>query len=221
MNRHFSRRSSRVKQQDRSWLRVTFAFASVAVIISTSTVGYLYHREPKRFPSLMAFSARADVWWQERKTRIGDKLAKQQENAHKVVAAAKKRKSADVEDVHFEFYTMLPNMNAPVATESSSSSSGPIFNHDALEREFAQSIKTAYVIQTGIYSNVAQADKTQQVLVQEGLASKVVKAYIDERLVYRVQVGPYEDKNQLTAAQSKLAELGIHATVRKSGDKVA
>jgi cell division protein FtsN len=72
-----------------------------------------------------------------------------------------------------------------------------------------------------MYSNAASADKTRQALTEDGLAVKVVKAYIDERLVYRVQVGPYQEQDQVSEAQVKLAARGIHGVIRKSEEKFA
>lgn len=218
MRRHYSRNNRRTREKQGNRYYSVILLAGVVLLIGGVTLLYQYHRTPEKFPRMEAFSARVNAWWVERKARIGNKLADSHEKMNKV-ASTVKAKPSPPESLHFEFYSMLPNGGGSTAPAEESV---PIFSHDSLERELAQEMKkSAFIIQTGIYSNVASADKAREMLAEDGLAAKVVKAYMDERLVYRVQVGPYEEKDQLNDAQSKLAARGIHGTLRKVGDKIA
>jgi cell division protein FtsN len=219
MNKQFSRNSYRTKKHS-GWrgYRIATLLILLIAIIGGGTVTYQYHRQPQRFPALQAFSTHVSVWWAERKARIENKMANSNEKLNKVAVVKAKAKKSQPESLHFEFYTMLPNDGVEPSEERVKS----IFNQASLEREFAQAAtKTSYIIQTGIYSNATTAENMRQTLSTEGLASKVVKAYIDERLVYRIQVGPYTDQDKISAAQSKLAARGIHGALRKMGDKIA
>lgn len=219
MNKQFSRKGYRAKKST-GWhgFRIAILLLVLIATIGGGVLTYQYHREPKRFPGLQAFSLRVNTWWVERKARIESKMANSHEKLNQVVSVKSRAAASQSDAVHFEFYTMLSNEDV----ESSDEKVKSIFNHDSIEREFAQTVtKTSYVIQTGIYSNAASADNVRQTLTEDGLASKVVKAYIDERLVYRVQVGPYEDQEKISAAQSKLAARGIHGALRKVGDNIA
>lgn len=212
MNRQFNRNYRRLnREKHANRYRILAVFAAALLVGFMGYIGWASQSKSKQ-----AFTARVQTWWIERKARIASQFAKPQDKSAQV-AAAKKTTSSTPEPVHFEFYSMLPNPSATVSTEAS-----PIFNHDNLEREFAKTVKkTAYVIHTGIYSNAASADKTRQVLAGEGLATKIVKAYIDDRLVYRVQIGPFEEKERVSAAQSKLAARGMHGVLRKIEEKIA
>lgn len=216
MSKQFSRSHRRAKEKSGHRNRNLAIFMALVLTVSGAVTYMTWsHGSDTR----QAFSERASTWWAERKARIATKVAESKQNISKPIVASKAKSSAP-EPLHFEFYNMLPNSNASVAAVTTESPS--IFNHDNLEREFAKTVeKTSYVIQTGIYSNATSADKTRESLVEEGLAVKVVKAYIDERLVYRIQVGPYQEKDQINEAQSKLAARGIHGVLRKTEEKFA
>ena len=225
MNNQFSRngyktkkKSGSPKQPNLNWYRLAILLLGLAVVTGGSIVGYQYHKYPKRFPALVAFSERVNIWWVERKARIETKMTKVA-----LVKPKSKHKSSAPEPVHFEFYTMLPNVGAAVpVAEAKPEPVKSIFDQDSLEREFTQEMsKSAYIIQTGMFSNAASAEKMSQTLTEDGLAPKIVKAYLDEHLVYRVQLGPYDEKNKISDAQSKLAARGIHGTLRKVGERFA
>jgi len=221
-----NRRSKKKATSNWHLHRLVIVLVVMTTVIGSGVVGYQYHKHPKQYPGLMAFSAKVDKWWLERKARIAS-VTKSQENTQKLASAKPKTKSHanEAESVHFEFYTMLSNSGAVNVAQPNNDREEKvksIFNQDSLEREFAQELtKTTYVVQTGLFSNAELADKAQQVLAKEGLASKVVKAYMDDHLVYRIQMGPYEEKDKLNEVQAKLAARGMHGTIHKTEEKLA
>lgn len=218
MSRQSSRNNRRIREKEGNRYRVAVILVALIVLVGG---GVMYVGWAKRSAAQQSFIAKVNTWWVERKARIASKLVKSHEKTSQPTVASS-GKSSEPESLHFEFYNMLPNHDATMTVESTEAKSAPIFSQDSLERELAQEVKkTAFIIQTGIYSNAASANKIRQELAEEGLASKVVKAYMDEHLVYRVQVGPYQEKDKISDAQSKLAARGIHCVLRKSEEKLA
>lgn len=70
-----------------------------------------------------------------------------------------------------------------------------------------------YMVQAGAYRNNADADAQKAKLTLLGLDAKVSERDQAGRVVYRVRVGPFSDKNQAERVRAQLQSSGIDNTL--------
>lgn len=70
-----------------------------------------------------------------------------------------------------------------------------------------------YVVQAGAYRNSADADAQKAKLALMGMDAKVSERDQGGRIVYRVRLGPFEDKNAAERARAKMDASGIDNTL--------
>ena len=66
-----------------------------------------------------------------------------------------------------------------------------------------------YVLQAGSFSTAADADRRRAELALHGIESRIQKASIDERLYYRVRIGPIDDLDRLNRLHRRLRAARI------------
>lgn len=66
-----------------------------------------------------------------------------------------------------------------------------------------------YVLQAGSFSSAADADRRRAELALHGIESRIQKASIDERLYYRVRIGPIDDLERLNRLHRRLRAARI------------
>jgi len=71
-------------------------------------------------------------------------------------------------------------------------------------------LASGYIVQSGLFSDLALAEEWQARLAQEGIPSMVEA---------RLQIGPFKNRSEAEAARRQLKKLGIDApsTVRRVG----
>jgi cell division protein FtsN len=225
MKRYTSKNGHHAKQLGGTsrWRFLALASAAMAIFLAISVVYYHYHTHPEKYPLVAHLKSKVSDWLAERKQHIQVKLDKNLAKAKQIA------KRVDPEQpVHFEFYSVLPSMqitaSQPVATQEAKkpAAKNPLadsqlfLNQAELDKDFAESSKhQTYVIQVGLYSNAAGAEKIRRVLTEQGFEADVVKSYAGERAMYRVQLGPYEDKEQVQQAERQLQERKVTGIVKK------
>ncbi|MDP4623484.1 MAG: SPOR domain-containing protein [Hydrogenophaga sp.] len=70
-----------------------------------------------------------------------------------------------------------------------------------------------YMVQAGAYRNNADADAQKAKLTLLGLDAKVSERDQAGRVVYRVRIGPFSDKNQAERVRAQLQNSGIDNTL--------
>ncbi len=70
-----------------------------------------------------------------------------------------------------------------------------------------------YMVQAGAYRNNADADAQKAKLTLLGLDAKVSERDQAGRVVYRVRIGPFSDKNQAERVRAQLQSSGIDNTL--------
>ncbi|OYU10503.1 MAG: sporulation protein [Comamonadaceae bacterium PBBC1] len=70
-----------------------------------------------------------------------------------------------------------------------------------------------YVVQAGAYRTSADADAQKAKLAMLGMDAKVSERDQGGRIVYRVRMGPFEDKNAAERARAKMDANGIDNTL--------
>jgi cell division protein FtsN len=123
-------------------------------------------------------------------------------SADKSPGAAKERR--------FQFYEMLPKFEVVIPEEDRSA-----------RPDVAQSpVKSPgiYVLQAGSYSSFSDADRVKAQLALLGIASRIQKVSIDDKVYHRVRIGPEEDLERLNELRSQLRQGEIEVMVIRVGD---
>ena len=70
-----------------------------------------------------------------------------------------------------------------------------------------------YWVQAGAYARVDDAETQRAKLAMLGLVAKVLEREQSGRVVYRVRVGPFDERGEAETAQTKLGDAGIDANL--------
>ena len=70
-----------------------------------------------------------------------------------------------------------------------------------------------YWVQAGAYTRVDDADTQRAKLAMLGLVAKVLEREQAGRVVYRVRVGPFDERADAESAQTKLGDAGVDANL--------
>ncbi|WP_110657016.1 SPOR domain-containing protein [Salinicola halimionae] len=117
----------------------------------------------------------------------------------------------------FEFYTLLPETEV-IAPNSDSSSPEPSAKaaQEAAADDAANKTKQPtpsggrYVLQAASFRDLGDAERLANRLKDFGLLAKITDVRANgDQLWHRVQVGPYEDKRELSRAQDLMVTQGI------------
>ncbi|HJN52528.1 MAG: SPOR domain-containing protein [Pseudomonadales bacterium] len=104
----------------------------------------------------------------------------------------------------FQFYEIFPKNEVPIVKDPD---------------EVKSSHATPYVLQTGSFSSVEDADRMRATLILLGLEVYTKEVMVRGELRYRVLVGPLLTDRELNQVQGKLAEAEIESIVlRLTGD---
>lgn len=108
-------------------------------------------------------------------------------------------------DPPFQFYEIFPKNEVQIVEES----------------EQIKSTEAArYVLQTGSFSSVEDADRMRATLILMGLDVSIKEIVVRGALRYRVLVGPLQTDRELNQIQGKLADAEIESLALKlTGDK--
>jgi len=116
------------------------------------------------------------------------------------------------EEIHFDFYTELPRLQMALSSpagikeqatwlKNTPSSSLPLTSH--------------YILQMGVFKNLAAADRMRLSLLLSGFDANIVKIKQGEQIIYQLQQGPYAELTQAKAIQDQLEAKGMNSIVKK------
>src|SRR3990167_6707576 len=139
--------------------------------------------------------------------------------------------------IHFEFYTALADAKvSPSAVEAraqvssqqgvlppsskSQDLSSTIFSHEVLERDLHDSVSdhkeiARYYIQLGTFEEASGAARLRVALLDAGFTTQVIKISSGQRIMYRVQLGPYVSQSQVRTMQQRMQKRGITSVIYK------
>lgn len=189
---------------------------------------YQYKTTGWDFSALSASLTRVKTW-------INDHKNKPRMEAR---AKSESKMSATEPPLHFEFYTTLPNMRlaesevtqnekkeaAAVVGETkplSIKKNAAIVTPDELERELGGDLKSAtstteqFAVQVGVFRSIAAAEQYQGKLREAGFHATVAAFGADKKNLYRVQLGPYANKNKASLLKHELGTHGINGVIYK------
>ncbi len=122
------------------------------------------------------------------------------------------------ESVRFNFYTLLPEREVMVSQERQPVRSRP---EDKPDDKKANDSNTQdekgyqYYLQAGSFQQRDEAEKRRIQLILLDLEGNIEKVRHQGKSWYRVQSGPYLNRNQLASAQAKLSRENIDTLVTK------
>jgi len=96
----------------------------------------------------------------------------------------------------FQFYEIFPKNEVPVVEES---------------EQIKSAEPSRYVLQTGSFSTVEDADRMRASLILLGLDVHIKEIMVRGKLRHRVLVGPLENDRELNQTQGRLAEANIES----------
>lgn len=216
--------ATRRTQSSIKWSWVAFFLIFLITVVGASVLVFQYRHHPENFPKLNAYFEQVNGWLAEHKSHLHQKVIKVKQVA---------TNDDGEKQIHFEFYTTLPNAQMRVAesvdvdtpTEAPAKTSRPkmakskspsIINADELEREFSTQLQqNSYVVQLATFQNQAGAERYRTLLSQSGFEARVVKLGSADKPIYRVQIGPFNNKEQAKLAQRQLLKKGMSGIIRK------
>lgn len=137
--------------------------------------------------------------------------------------------SAENEEIQFDFYTELPNMqvNLPQSAQLKTVSVPVHKSEEKMAGQIDQSIKTVmtqqlakenkkqvgrFIVELGEFKDQLNASQLRLSLLLAGIETEIIK--IADRQ-YRVQQGPYQSERQAKSAQRKLDRKGFESSIKE------
>jgi cell division protein FtsN len=124
------------------------------------------------------------------------------------------------EKPRFDFYKILPG-NAEAIPDPKPADAKTIDpkQADAVkqknEKEKDNALKEAVYLQTGSFQNASDADNQKAKLALMGVEASVQQVMLQEKVWFRVRLGPFKKMDELNNIRSDLAKQGIEANVVK------
>ena len=143
----------------------------------------------------------------------------EQQKADKVAETSKPAQATPQQPVKpkYDFYTLLPESEVIVPPEAVPEKTPPVPAQPALLGQtpppappvIKPAATTQYFLQAGSFRKQADADKVRAQIILLGQSVKVESGTVKEETWYRVMVGPFSNREQLTGAQEQLAGAGF------------
>lgn len=111
----------------------------------------------------------------------------------------------------FDFYKILPGTSE--ATPEGKAADGKSETKARNEKE--GSLAEPLYLQSGSFQNVSDAENQKARLAMLGAEASVQQVMLQDKVWYRVRLGPFRKMNELSAVRSELAKQGIEANVVK------
>ena len=120
----------------------------------------------------------------------------------------------------FDFYKILPG-NSEAIPDPKPADAKTIDQKQAdavktkSEKEKDNALKESVYLQTGSFQNAGDADNQKAKLALMGVEASVQQVMLQEKVWFRVRLGPFKKMEDLNSIRSDLAKQGIEANVVK------
>jgi cell division protein FtsN len=111
----------------------------------------------------------------------------------------------------FDFYKILPG-NADAIPDPKPAESKPA---DTAKEKAESVLKEAIYLQTGSFQSASDADSQKAKLAMMGVEASVQQVMLQDKVWFRVRVGPFKKMDEVTGMRSDLAKQGIETNVVK------
>ncbi len=125
--------------------------------------------------------------------------------------------TADDGKPRFDFYKILPgNADAipdPAAEPNQTAQKQSEAEKEKLAKEGA--LKEPVYLQTGSFQNAADADNQKAKLALMGAEASVQQVMLQDKVWYRVRLGPFKKQDEVNSMRAELSSQGIEANIVK------
>ena len=118
----------------------------------------------------------------------------------------------------FDFYKILPgNADAIPDPASADPNQSAQKQSDAEKEKQAKegALKEPVYLQTGSFQNAADADNQKAKLALMGAEASVQQVMLQDKVWYRVRLGPFKKQDEVNSMRSELSSQGIEANIVK------
>ncbi len=118
----------------------------------------------------------------------------------------------------FDFYTILPGYGEAIPDpKPAETKTGEPKQADATKDKDGKDtvLKDPVYLQTGSFQNAADADNQKAKLAMMGVEASVQQVMLQDKVWYRVRLGPFRKLEQVNAMRAELARQNIPANVVK------
>lgn len=129
-------------------------------------------------------------------------------------------RAADDGKPRFDFYKILPG-NADAIPDPKADTQKPTeadkgkAEKDAKDAKDANALKDPVYLQTGSFQNASDADNQKAKLALMGTEASVQQVMLQDKVWYRVRLGPFRKLDEVNNLRADLAKQGIEAHVVK------
>jgi cell division protein FtsN len=123
--------------------------------------------------------------------------------------APQPRSEPDVPEdkTRYDFYDILPSFEVVIPERESAART------DSASKAVVEPGR--YVLQTGSFTNYADADHMQAALALLGVEARIEKVTIDDDVFHRVRIGPLTDLEELNRIRERLRTARVEALLLK------
>lgn len=214
MRRDFTRKSVAARRvaRQRKWIR-RISVLTAAITLAATGTSLLYYYQGGIALAFHEQSSGFQAWLAKHHENLNEQMLKVKQ------MAANKEPPA----IHFEFYDELSNLQVanpkPEIVTLSTAAPLPqaiaVVDAKQFEAEFSKQIKANnFIVQVAMFKNLQSAQKLSKDLLSSGLSAKVITLGSAEKPLYRVQLGPFEDKMQAALSQKQLQKKGLNSILR-------
>jgi cell division protein FtsN len=130
-----------------------------------------------------------------------------------VIEKKAQQKSQDSKTLDYDFYKILPKLEVVTSPEEHEDVTAKKGKSQSAKKIDKPGI---YVVQAGSFQRHGDADRRKANLALLGIASKIVAVKMDDgKTWHRVQIGPFEDLQQLNETRDILAKNRIDTLLLK------
>jgi len=132
-------------------------------------------------------------------------LAAAEAKTKEVTEKKKKAEQAHKDKKRYEFYTMLSQEKVEVPKDLEAVPDAPAYYQ--------------FMLQTGAFNSVADADRVRADLIMQGFEAQIRSSTSDKGTVHRIVVGPFPNRSKMAKARSLLIAKGV-ATMMVNAPKL-
>jgi cell division protein FtsN len=114
----------------------------------------------------------------------------------------------------FDFYKILPG-NTDSIPDPKPADQKPAVDASKAKVEKDVALKEAVYLQTGSFQNASDADGQKARLAMMGIEASIQQVMLQDKVWYRVRLGPFRKMDEVNEMRSGLAKQGIEANVAK------
>jgi cell division protein FtsN len=119
-----------------------------------------------------------------------------------------------VPEKRFQFYDILPG-KAEAKVDSSAKPDQKDTKPEGKEKEKESALKDPVFLQAGSFQNADDADNQKARLALLGLEASIQQVMLQDKVWYRVRLGPYLKIDDVNRVRSELAKQGVDVAVAK------